>query len=305
MHNNKNRLLIFSFIIIAAFIFTGCKSFDEIKVKLGVKNNDFEYIKQGRIKKIIIQSTRDKSFRFVVTDEIAIKDLYDILSTSKEVSTASTLESDYIFEMYEGVDKVHKFSYIAGLDEKDGANLYSADKSYIVSKRIDNDIIQNFWNIRKPLDFKTVYYDILSRVVHNDKFRSFRALGVRSGYFEKENENILILKTGLKFLKSGTYIIESNFKIINKDIDDINRLYISYIQNNKTRYKSPYITNFYKNEDNKMEFKWSSLMRFDIKSTDTLDINVCDEGIIELKDIFKSFTNSSIEIYYIDYLGLP
>lgn len=168
MYKNKNKLLIFSFIIIASFIFTGCKSFDGIKVKLGVKNNDFEYIKQGRIKKIIIQSTRDKSFRFVVTDEIAIKDLYEILSTSKEVSEKSTLESDYIFEMYEGLDKVHKFSYIAGLDEKDGANLYSSDKSYIVSKRIDNDIIQNFWNIRKPIDFKTVYYDSISKVL--DKY---------------------------------------------------------------------------------------------------------------------------------------
>ncbi|WP_291632311.1 hypothetical protein [Clostridium sp.] len=167
MHKSKNKYIIFSFIIIAAFIFTGCKSFDQIKVKLGLKNNDFEYIKQGRIKKIIIQSTRDKSFRFVVTDEIAIKDLYEILSSAKEVTVKSTLESDYIFEMYEGVDKVYKFNYIAGLDDKDGANLYSADKSYIVSKRIDNDIIQNFWNIRKPIDFNTVYYDSILKVLDN------------------------------------------------------------------------------------------------------------------------------------------
>ena len=202
MHNNKNRFLIFSFIIIAAFIFTGCKSFDGIKVKLGVKNNDFEYIKQGRIKKIIIQSTRDKSFRFVVTDEIAIKDLYDILSTSKEVSKASTLESDYIFEMYEGVDKVHKFSYIAGLDEKDGANLYSADKSYIVSKRIDNDIIQNFWNIRKPLDFKTVYYDSILKVL--DKYVNGDVKNKRIALDISEDNGVtkFILSTDLESFKS-------------------------------------------------------------------------------------------------------
>ncbi len=167
MHKNKNKFFMFSFILIAAFIFTGCKSLDNMKVKFGVRNNDFEYIKQGRIKKIIIQSTRDKSFRFVVTDEIAIKDMYEILSSSKEVTEKSKLESDYIFEMYEGVDKVHKFNYIAGLDKKEGANLYSEDKSYIVSKRIDNDIIQNFWNIRKPIDFKTVYYDSIIKVLNN------------------------------------------------------------------------------------------------------------------------------------------
>ncbi|MCB2293105.1 hypothetical protein LGK95_06155 [Clostridium algoriphilum] len=168
MLKNKNKLILASFMIIATFMFTGCKSIDEIKVKLGVKNNNFEYIKQGRIKKIIIQSTRDKSFRFVVTDEIAIKELYDILSTSKEVKKKSTLDPDYIFEMYEGVNKIYKFNYVAGLDKRDGANLYSADKSYIVSKRIDNDIIKNFWNIRKPIDFKTVYYDSISKVL--DKY---------------------------------------------------------------------------------------------------------------------------------------
>jgi hypothetical protein len=167
MHKNKNKFIMVSFILIAAFMFTGCRSFDSIKVKLGLKNNDFEYIKQGRIKKIIIQSTRDKSFRFVVTDEIAIKDMYEILSSSKAVTEKSILDSDYIFEMYEGADKIHKFNYIAGLDKKDGANLYSEDKSYIVSKRIDNDIIQNFWNIRKPIDFKTVYYDSILKVFDN------------------------------------------------------------------------------------------------------------------------------------------
>ncbi|MBZ9684946.1 hypothetical protein G9F72_001040 [Clostridium estertheticum] len=206
MHKNKNKLLIFSFIIIAAFIFTGCKRFDGIKVKLGVKNNDFEYIKQGRIKKIIIQSTRDKSFRFVVTDEIAIKDLYEILSTSKEVGEKSTLESDYIFEMYEGIDKVHKFNYIAGLDEKDGANLYSTDKSYIVSKRIDNDIIQNFWNIRKPIDFKTVYYDSISKVL--DKYVKSNAKvddkGKKIGIDISEDNSVakFVLSTDLETFKS-------------------------------------------------------------------------------------------------------
>ena len=136
MLKSKNKLIIFSFIIIVTFIFTGCKSFDEIKVKLGVKNSDFEYIKQGRIKKIIIQSTRDKSFRFVVTDETAIKDLYEILSSSKDVKVKSTLESDYIFEMYEGIDKVHKFNYIAGLDEKDGANYTAKIKAILSLKEL-------------------------------------------------------------------------------------------------------------------------------------------------------------------------
>ena len=38
---------------------------------------------------------------------------------------------------------------------------------------------------------------------------------------------------------------------------------------------------------------------------DTLDIKLCKYGIVKYEDIFESFINSSIEIYYIDYLGLP
>ena len=46
-------------------------------------------------------------------------------------------------------------------------------------------------------------------------------------------------------------------------------------------------------------------MRFDIKSDDTLNIKLCGDGVVKYEDIFESFINSSIEIYYIDYLGLP
>lgn len=130
-----------------------------------MKNNDFEYIKQGKIKKIVIQNTRDPGFRFVVTDKKAISELYDILSTAKEAQNKSTLEPDYIFEMQEGINKTYTFNYIAGLDKKDAGNLYSEDKVYVVSKRIDNDIIKSFWNIRKPKNFNSIYYGlILSQV---------------------------------------------------------------------------------------------------------------------------------------------
>ena len=45
-------------------------------------------------------------------------------------------------------------------------------------------------------------------------------------------------------------------------------------------------------------------MRFDVQYNDTLDIKLCAIGV-NYEDIFESFTNSSIKIYYIDYLGLP
>lgn len=154
---NIKRLFLIIFMTICVFS-TGCARLDNIKIKSGLKNTDFEYIKQGKIQKIVIQSTRDQGFRFIVTDKKAIGDLYDILSTAKTATQKSSLEPDYVFEMVEGNNKVHKFNYVAGLDKSDSGNLYSDNKIYVVSKRIDNDIIKSFWTIRKPKDFKEVYY---------------------------------------------------------------------------------------------------------------------------------------------------
>lgn len=159
--NNKwksKKYLFLGVLLIFCFFSSGCSKIDELQVKAGLKNTDFEYMKQGKIQEIVIQSTRDQGFRFTVTDQNVIKELYDILSTAKTSSQKSSLEPDYVFEMYEGNDKVHKFNYIAGLEKKDSGNLYSNDKIYVVSKRIDNDIIKSYWTIRKPKDFQEIYY---------------------------------------------------------------------------------------------------------------------------------------------------
>lgn len=148
-------------------LLSGCNTLENMKVKLGLKNTNFEYIKQNKVQKIVIQNTRDQGYRFIVTDKNVIKELYDMLSSAKEVDEKSTLQPDYIFEMHEAHDKVHKFNYVAGLDKKSGGNLYSEDKTYIVSKRIDNDIIKSFWNIRIPKDFTDIYYGSLIETLNS------------------------------------------------------------------------------------------------------------------------------------------
>jgi len=120
--------------------------------------------------KIAIQSTRDKSYRFTVTDESAIKEIYEILASAKVGNEKTTLEPDYIFEIYETRDKVNRFYYVTGIDKGSGANFYSDTTNYVVSKRLDNDIIKNFWNIRKPIDVENLYYESLYRTV--EKFNT-------------------------------------------------------------------------------------------------------------------------------------
>lgn len=137
---------------------------------MGLKNEDFNYMNEGKIRKIIIQSTRDRGFRFVVTSSQTISEIYDILSSAKVASKKSTLEPDYIFDLYKS-DKVKydSFYYIAGIDKKDGGNLYNNKKSYIVSGRIDNDIIKDFLDIdakRLPNNFNKVYYPMILQALN-------------------------------------------------------------------------------------------------------------------------------------------
>ncbi|ETJ34117.1 Conserved lipoprotein, partial [human gut metagenome] len=53
---------------------------NDVAVKLNFRNEKFDYIKQNKVDKIIIQNVRDSGFRFIVNDPQAINDIYKILS---------------------------------------------------------------------------------------------------------------------------------------------------------------------------------------------------------------------------------
>lgn len=154
----KKKTVIISMVLALSVLLSSCSSLDNLYLKLGLKNDSFEYIKQGRIEKVVIQNARDNGFRFVVTDKDTITELYDILSKAKKADKKSELASDYIIELYESPAKIYKFNYVAGLDKNNYGNLYSDSQYFTVSSRLDNDIIKNFWNSRKPINFDKVYY---------------------------------------------------------------------------------------------------------------------------------------------------
>ena len=91
--------------------------------------------------------------------------------------------------------------------------------SIIATDKVENSgtTIKSYLDDNR-LEIKDVSYDILSRVVNDDKFKSFKLLVVSNSYFYEENKNILIPKVGLKFLRAGTYFIEFNFEITIKKI---------------------------------------------------------------------------------------
>ncbi|WP_426348128.1 hypothetical protein ACPWSR_10170 [Alloiococcus sp. CFN-8] len=160
---NKNKSLLLIVLIICLF-FTGCSYVDKANTWLKLKNEDFEYLKDGNVEEIVIQSTRDVGFRFIVTDKRTIKDLYSLLSSGKIVEDKSDLQPDYIFEIHQSSDKVYTFNYVAGLGGNEG-NFYNDEKIYRVNKRLDNDIISNMSYLRKPRDFNDIYYGSILSVL--------------------------------------------------------------------------------------------------------------------------------------------
>lgn len=147
---------------------SGCTFINNLEVKMNLKNEQFEYIKQNRVDKIVIQNVRDSGFKFVVNDSKAINDIYKILSDGSEVAKKSSLAPDYTFEIHIG-EEVRSYQYVVGANEHGTGNFYNEEKAFSVPKNLENTIMQNLSFIRKPRDFEYIYYQSILKVIQNKK----------------------------------------------------------------------------------------------------------------------------------------
>jgi len=170
--NKKSIILL---LIAALLLIGGCSRLDDLKVKYGFRNTDFEFLNSQDIDSIIIQSTRDKGFRFIVTDKSTISALYESLSSAKKTEEVIGHDPDYIFEIHDMDGHIVRYNYVAGVSDQKRANFYNDEGSYIVTDRIDNNLIQNLYSIRKPKFFEDIYYGSLLDLIktvkeeYNDK----------------------------------------------------------------------------------------------------------------------------------------
>lgn len=163
----------YRFTLVSVFIFicmslTGCGLIDTALVKVGFKNTDFDYLLQNKVDKIIIQSSRDAGFRFIVNDQSAIQNIYKILSKGNIKNEKTSLDPDYVFEIYMG-DEVKSYNYVVSVDERGVGNFYDENNSYLVSKSLDDSITQNLSFIRKPREFEDIYYNSILQVLELKK----------------------------------------------------------------------------------------------------------------------------------------
>lgn len=162
------RYILLGFLIIGILNFSGCTVIESIEKKLGLKNDYFDYVNSNDVEQISIQSTRDLSFKFIVTDEGAINEMANLLSKAKISENKSTLEPDYKVEIDLG-DEVKEFYYVVGSDE---GNFYNDENIFSVSKRLDEGIIKNLSVIRKPRDFDYIYYQSILDVLQTASKKS-------------------------------------------------------------------------------------------------------------------------------------
>ena len=155
------RYILLGVLIIGILNFSGCTAIESIEKKLGLKNDYFDYLNSSNVEQISIQSTRDTGFKFIVTEESAINEIYNLLSKAKISENKSALEPDYKFEFDLG-DEVKEFYYVVGTDE---GNFYNDENTFSVSKRLDEGIIKNLSFIRKPRDFDYIYYESILDVL--------------------------------------------------------------------------------------------------------------------------------------------
>lgn len=168
MKNNKFLFTVLTVLVTTSIMLSGCTFIDNLEVKMKLKNEQFEYIKHNRVDKIVIQNIRDSGFRFVVTDDKAITDIYKILADGKEISKKSSLDPDYVFEVYIG-EEIKKYQYVVGDNDSDTGNFYDDDKAFSIPKNLENTIMQNLSFIRKPRNFEYIYYQSILKVIQNKK----------------------------------------------------------------------------------------------------------------------------------------
>lgn len=275
----KTRIILFGVLLSLITSFTGCALIDDGLVKLSFHNDDFDYIKENKIDKIIIQSARDSGFSFVVTDTNAIDDIYNILKKGNLCTEKTSLDTDYIFEVHMG-DDVKKYNYVVYLDEKGVGNFYDDSNSYKISNNLDETILQNLSFVRKPRDFEGVYYDSILKILEMKKdilSNSNNKVGIDIAgdvdclkyMFSVDLESF---KKDIDNTISGTQLINNNSEDFNTiitvknkgyssnvfkttiNVDDrVNKVYETYYIQCKYEYKK---WNFTISEPNKKPSKW-------------------------------------------------
>ena len=211
-----NKTIKSLFIILTIILSLNLVSCDFIKNLKG-GNNYFDYMQGEGIDEISIQNIRDKSFKFLVTDEKSIENIYSLLSNAKESDTRTEADPDYIVEIVFG-EESKQFYYTVGDYE---GNFYNDEVSFTVSKRIDESVIQNLSIIRKPRDFEYIYFNSILNIIDVLK-GEIDLKNIKLGIDIQEDKDCLkyIFSKDISNFLNSAKKIAPNIEIVNNNSSD-------------------------------------------------------------------------------------
>lgn len=211
-----NKTIKSLFIILTIILSLNLVSCDFIKNLKG-GNNYFDYMQGEGIDEISIQNIRDKSFKFLVTDEKSIENIYSLLSNAKESDTRAEADPDYIVEIVFG-EESKQFYYTVGDYE---GNFYNDEVSFTVSKRIDESVIQNLSIIRKPRDFEYIYFNSILNIIDVLK-GEIDLKNIKLGIDIQEDKDCLkyIFSKDISNFLNSAKKIAPNIEIVNNNSSD-------------------------------------------------------------------------------------
>lgn len=253
----KKKICITISLIVCLIGLISCSS-SNIKENSDAEGNYFDKIKNNGIDSISIQSVRDKSFKFLVTNDTSINNMYNLLSKAKESEVRSELDPDFIFEIQSG-DEIKSFNYIVGSNT---GNFYNEEISFTMTKRLDEAIMQNLSIIRKPRDFEYIYYNpILDVIKLNEENMKDKKIGIN--FSEDIDALKYIFSSDIENFLEEARDITKDIEIVKNNASEFD--YVITIKNrghDTTIYKTNIILN---NNETKLEYNYYVFGEYEFK----------------------------------------
>lgn len=153
----KKLLLLGSLIIM--LLFTSC---------VGGRRNE-KILKMGFdkaiIDRIVIVDARG-GVKYTIIDDKSINRLKNIIIRGKDAEAESKLDPDFIFEFYDGKTIVGSFKYIAGISDKNTANLLEEKGGiYHISTMIEDEFVKRIMKTNVNKNISAYYISLIEKVL--------------------------------------------------------------------------------------------------------------------------------------------
>lgn len=224
-------------------------------------------IEGSHIDRVIITSTRNAA-KYTIVDLKSISRIKSSIIRAKDAKEDIKLEPDFILKFYEGTKEAASFEYIAGINDRDKANLKD-DKGnlYNISSTIEDEFLKRIMRKTSSKNVPEYYISLIELILEktNAQEGSIAVVDVTKDYtvtksiLSVEQKRILdsVDKKGIKIvLPNEKDDYDYYIKIITNSYTDVSSKGTVSVKNKLN------IETVYKVEGNFKDNKWSYYIRY-------------------------------------------